>query len=96
MGEEYSIVLKIIQGLGVPGLVTYVIYRLLDKYLGRFLSATEMQANAIQELAAAVKESASDQREVVMAVRVLTSKVEESMGWMKEIGQQIGGGTKTA
>ncbi len=76
--------LKLIQILGVPGLITYLGYRLLDKWLGLFLAVHDRQATAITDLAAAVKATNNGQADVIMAVRVLSGKVEDCIGWLKE------------
>ncbi|HEX4311905.1 MAG TPA: hypothetical protein VHZ25_17880 [Acidobacteriaceae bacterium] len=84
-----ELVLRLIQVLGVPGLAIWCAYKLLDKWAAQFLEVHRQQANAIQGLAESVKVNQDGQKEVLMAVRVLAAKVEESVGWMKELSEQI-------
>jgi hypothetical protein len=79
-----ELLLRIVTSLGVPGLVTYCGYRLLDKWFGKFLEVHDKQATAIAELANVVKNANAGQQEVIMAVRVLAAKVDDLTGWVKE------------
>lgn len=88
-----DLVIRLISSLGVPGLITFCAYRLLDRWFAQFLAVHDKQAMAITDLAAAVKASQGGQQDVIMAVRVLSGKVEESVGWMKEISEHIKGGS---
>jgi len=87
---------KIIPQYGLTGLALYLLYRLLDKYvgmfvahMGEFVKINAQQAQAIVDVATVVKESRDDQRDTVMAVRVMTQKLEEVVGWVKEIDQKV-------
>jgi hypothetical protein len=80
-------VLKLIQILGVPGLITFLAYKLLDKWFAQFLAVHDKQATAITDLAAAVKATNSGQADVIMAVRVLSGKVDDCLGWLRESGK---------
>lgn len=84
-----DLVIKLIQVLGVPGLITWCSYKLLDKWAARFLDVHTKQAEAITNLAESVKVGQDSQKEVLLAVRVLAGKVEESVGWMKELSEHI-------
>jgi len=75
--ENYSILWKVIENLGSTGLILWVIWRLADRWAGRFLDASMKQAEAMGELAAAVKEGQGDARETVLAVRVLAVKIDD-------------------
>jgi hypothetical protein len=86
-----DLAIRLISSLGVPGLVTFLIYRLLDKWAAKFLEIHDRQATAITDLAGAVKAQQSGQNDVLLAVRVLSGKVEESVGWVKEISEHIKG-----
>jgi hypothetical protein len=79
-----EMVLRIITSLGVPGLVAFLMYRLADKYLGKFLEVHDRQATAITDLAHAVQKSSTESQDVIMAVRVLASKVDDCIGWLSE------------
>jgi|GEM_PF-3226812 len=83
-------VLRLIQILGVPGLITFLTYKLLDKWFAQFLAVHDKQATAITDLASAVKATSTNQQDVIMAVRVLSQKVDEGIGWMKEISGRTG------
>lgn len=87
-----ELVLRLIQILGVPGLAIWCAYKLLDKWAAQFLEVHRQQANAISGLADSVKTNQEGQKEVLIAVRVLAAKVEESVGWMKEINENVKGG----
>jgi hypothetical protein len=83
---------KIIESLGSSGLLIFVVWRLLDKWAARFLDAQKLQADAMGALALAVKETAGAavtaaeaQRELLMAVRVLSAKQDETKEWLKEL-----------
>ena len=78
-------IIKAINVLGVPGLITFCAYKLLSKWAAAFLEVHRAQATAITQLATSVRESSEGQRDVIMAVRVLTAKVEENTGYMKEL-----------
>jgi hypothetical protein len=85
--EEFF--LKIVASLGVPGLVTFCAYRLLDKWAAKFLEIHDKQATAITDLASSVKTSSGDQKDVIMAVRVLAAKVDDVSGWAREIKDSV-------
>ena len=77
-------VLDLIRILGVPGLLAVLLYKLLDKWFAQFLAVHDRQATAIADLAASVKTSHDGQQDVIMAVRVLSSKFDDCIGWLKE------------
>lgn len=81
-------------------IVAMVIFcRLLDKWAGKFLDAqqaqtvamtqqavaTSKQADATVTLAATVREGQSDQREVLIAVRVLADRIEQQKRYLEQI-----------
>ena len=87
--------LKLIQQLGVPGLITWLAYKLLDRWVAKFLKlggsyleVNRMQASSFAEMATAVKESRDEQKDVILAVRVLTAKFDENTGWLREMSQK--------
>jgi len=73
--------------LGLSALLILLIYRLTDKWAGRFLEAQTKQAEAMGDLAAAVRSSIGDQREILLAVRVLATKQDETRMWIQELAQ---------
>lgn len=86
---DLSAVQRLIESLGMTGLVVVVVWKLVDRWAGRFLAVQDKQASAMGELASAVRDNQDEQREVVMAVRVLAGKVDETKGWVKELGEFI-------
>ena len=88
--------IKLISQLGVPGLITFLAYKLLDRWVAKFLElggsyleVNRTQATAFAEMAASIRESRDEQKDVILAVRVLTAKFEETTGWMREMSQRI-------
>jgi hypothetical protein len=84
-------VLKIVTTLGVPGLSIYLLYRLMDRYAaklvehaGRFVDASIRQSAATTELVAAVRLASTDQRDVLLAVRSMSTELAALKGWVKE------------
>ena len=75
--ENYSILWKVIENLGSTGLILFVIWKLADRWAGRFLEASVKQAGAMAELATAVKEGQGDSRETLLAIRVLATKIDD-------------------
>lgn len=89
--NEYTLLAKIVESLGTTGLIIWVIWKLVDKWAGRFLEVQARQATAMGDLATAVKESQGEQREVLLAVRVLASKLDEQKGWIKDLDEHLRG-----
>lgn len=75
---------EVLKAFGQTGLVTWCAYKLLDKWAAAFLAVHDRQATAITELATAVKESHGSQQEVLTGVRVLSQKVEDVIGYLRE------------
>jgi len=75
--ENYSILWKVIENLGSTGLILFVIWKLADRWAGRFLEASVKQAGAMADLATAVKEGQGDSRETLLAIRVLATKIDD-------------------
>ncbi len=80
---------KLAVNLGFSGMLLYVIWKLTDKWAGKFLDVQAAQAKAMAELAAAVKENQGEQREVLLAVRVLAVKVDETKGWIRDLDTHL-------
>lgn len=87
--EELSFLTKTLSELGTTGLVLVVAWRLLDKWGGALVSAQNKQAVAMTDLASAVQNSQGEQREVLIAMRVLATKVDETKAWVKELNGLI-------
>ena len=83
--DEVSLIAKVIEGAGTTGLILLVAWKLADKWGGQFLAAQNKQASAMGDLAAAVREGQGEQREILIALRVLATKVEETKAWVKEL-----------
>ncbi|KKM81376.1 hypothetical protein LCGC14_1330350 [marine sediment metagenome] len=92
--SEYSLLAKIVESLGTTGLIIFVVWKLVDRWAGRFLAVQHKQAEAMGDLAASVREGQGEQREVLMAVRVLAAKMDEMQGWVKELNASIRGREK--
>ncbi len=75
---------RVVENIGSSGLLILVLWKFLDKWASRFLEVQDRQAKAMSDLATAVKETTGDQREILLAVRVLAQKVEEQKDWIKE------------
>lgn len=88
---DWGIIGRVVENIGSSGLVLFLLYKLLDKWAARFLDAQEAQAKSMGELATAVKETSGDQRDLLMAVRVLATKQDETREWVKELLARSGG-----
>jgi hypothetical protein len=94
--RDYLDLFKVLGDAGSTGLLIYVIYRLLSKWAGPFLAAQQAQAEAMTsqatamtKLAKAVDEGQGEQREVLLAVRTMATKLDDACGWMRDIDQQL-------
>lgn len=80
-------------GMAVVMVLSLILfYRLADKYSALFLAAQDRQSNAMGEqaaamasLAAAVREGQSEQREVLMAVRLLADRLDQQREYLVAI-----------
>jgi len=77
--------LRVVENMGGMGILALVLYKLLDKWAGKFLEAQQQGAAGLGALAAAVKEGQTDQREVLLAIRVLSRQMEDHMGFLRQI-----------
>jgi hypothetical protein len=91
MDQQWQWVFKLLD-LGGMGLCCFLLWRLLDKWAGKFLEvqmgqtgAMSAQATAMAQLATAVKDGQSDQREVLMAVRLLADRIDTQKGYLMQI-----------
>jgi hypothetical protein len=88
---------KLIQDFGVLGAfiaALLLFYRLADKWAGQFLGvlrdqakATVQQAEATAQLAATVKDTQTDQRDILIAVRVLADRIDAQRTCLAAIEQ---------
>jgi len=86
---------RLIGDFGVAGVMAVgmlLLYRLTDKWAGLFLEAQKTQSSAMTEqagamssLAAAVREGQSEQREVLMAVRLLADRMDQQREYLVSI-----------
>lgn len=95
---EYSLIATIAEKVGITGLVILagwkladrlgqVLLKLVDLWAGRFLEVHSKQAEAMGELASAVRSGQGEQRELLLAVRVMATKIDETMGLAREINK---------
>jgi hypothetical protein len=87
--SEYFEMAKTALNTGVSGLMVYLGWKFLDKWAGRFLEAQNHQAEALGSLADAVKTGQGEQREVLLAVRVMASKMDEMKGWLRALDEHF-------
>jgi hypothetical protein len=87
--SDYLEVAKMAANTGVSGLLIMVGWKLTDKWAGRFLAAQNGQADALSALAKAVQEGQGEQRELLLAVRVMATKQDEMKGWMRELDEHV-------
>lgn len=85
---------RAVEQLGSTGLFLFVLWSLANKWLGLFLKSRQeatvalvAQATAMAELAQTVKDGQMDQREVVIAVKVISSRLEEQRNYLKAIDE---------
>jgi len=78
--------------LGVAGLLVFVGWRIVDKWAGKFLEAQVEQGTAMQRLAAAVETGQGEQREALLALRVVASQQQELKDWMRELDEHVRNG----
>ena len=80
---------RLLENFGSGTLVAFVVWKVVDKWAGQFLEAQKAQANAMASLAEAVKNAQTDQREVLIAVRVLARQIEEQKEYLVGIEREI-------
>jgi hypothetical protein len=85
--KEYYDLVKTALSSGVSGLVLVLAWKFLDRWAGKFLEAQTAQAAALGSLAEAVKTGQGEQREVLLAVRVMASKLDEMKGWIRVLAK---------
>ena len=84
---EYSLLAKIVESLGTPGLIIFVGWKLVDRWAGRFLEVQNKQAVAMGDLAAGVRGGQGEQRELLLAVRVRATKLDATKQGGKDLAQ---------
>jgi hypothetical protein len=80
----------LVEKLGTTGALLWVIWKLTNKWAEKFLDVQFKQATALSDLAGAVKENQGEQRELLLAVRVQSQKLEEMTGWIREMCEKGG------
>jgi len=104
---EYSLAADIAKSLGVSGLIIWVVWKLAsqlmaliekltDRWAGKFLEVQDRQAKAMGEMSGAVREGQGQSQELLIAVRVIASKVDETKAGVKELSQYVLGRKETA
>jgi hypothetical protein len=89
--NDVVLFVKAFENFGIAGLIVWCLYKLADKWAPQFLEAQQATSKAMTELASAVRSSAEEQRETLIAVRVLARQ----QGDMKEMLETlIARGTK--
>ena len=81
--NEWSIIVEIGKTLGIPGLLIVVGWRIA----GDFLTVGRAQAASMSQLAEAVKDNRGDQHEILLAMRVMATKLDEQKDWIKDLDQ---------
>jgi hypothetical protein len=76
---------RTLENMGIAGLMIYLIYRLADKWLPKFLAAQQSTAEAMLRLAASVKEGQGEQREMLIAIRVLAVEIGDVKELLREL-----------
>jgi len=86
--NEYSVLLKLVETLGSTGLILAIVWKLTDRWAGKFLEVSMTQARALGELAAGVKETQGEARELLLAVRVLATKIDDVKHAMDDLARR--------
>lgn len=86
---QYLDLLKAVLSTGISGLLIWVVWRFSDKWAGKFLESANAQATALTSLAQSVKEQHTEQREVLLAVQVMASKMEEVKGSVRDLDTYV-------
>lgn len=85
---EYALLFKLAD-LSVTAFFLFLLWRLVDKWAGRFLEQQSKQVAAMELMAKAVGESKGEQQDLTLAVRALASKIDEQRGWLKQIDEDL-------
>lgn len=95
MTSEFGWAEKLLADFGVMGVMVFglvLLCRLADKWAAKFLdaqigqtAAMTSQAAAMTSLASVVREGQSDQREVLIAVRVLADRINSHKDYLEAI-----------
>ena len=96
---DWTVVERLTADFGVTGIfVLFIVMfcRLIDKWAAKFLDvqtsqsvAMEKQASGLLALAASIKESAADQREILAAVRLLAERIDRQKDYLSRIEEKI-------
>jgi hypothetical protein len=79
-----------LENAGVAGLIIWCIYRLVDKWAPKFLEAQQHSAQAMDALAVAFREGREEQRDILIAVRLLAKQQEEMKDFLVELDRKLG------
>jgi len=83
--HDFTAALKSLDNAGIAGFLIYLIYRLVDKWAPKFLDAQQKTAEAMLTLAGSVKDGQGEQREMAMAIRVLSTEIGDVKGMLREL-----------
>ena len=88
--------LKLIQSLGVPGMTVFLLYKLLDRYFAKamaefaaFNQTSAKQAQSMESVATLSQGHREEQRDVAMALRVLSKQMETMSARVKEMDDRM-------
>ena len=88
MINELIGMLKGMENFGIAGLMVVLIYRLVDKWAPQFLAAQQETAKSMLTLAGAVKEWQGEQREMLIAIRVLATEIGDVKGLLRDLSRE--------
>ncbi len=94
--NEYLELIKVVANLGVGGLALAIFGWLANRWAGKFLEAQQgqtsamvSQAKAMESLAQTVRDGQGEQREVLLAVRVMATKLDEVRSEIRNLEADI-------
>ena len=87
--NEYTELFKAAGNFGVAGLLIAAACWGAIKFGGPLVAAQQKQAGALEKLAAAVKEGEGEQRELLLACRVMGTKLDELQNWARQLDVDV-------
>ena len=84
--------IKACLNFGMAGLLVFIGWRIVDKWAGKFLAAQVKQAESMGKLATAVEGGQGEQRDIVLALRVVATQQAELKDWMRELDEHVRNG----
>jgi hypothetical protein len=93
---QWEWLVKLVVNYGGAGGFCWMMWSLINNWAGKFLEAHTQQVQAMTtqaaataNLAQAVKDGRNDDREVLMAVRLLADRIEMQKGYLIRIDDQL-------